>query len=181
MKIGKPFNTLSKSDYEYYIGRHKKYTDFNTLGLYRSLLENDKLTTEEKIAVRELAHGYFRKTFDFLQLKDPVTYLRVSTLGMELTVADENQLWEDIRRNQQEIIKRKRLNHRNFGEYAKHNCGVDHCPMNGVMVKEGSWLVEWHMQFEGDKHRYALKVRAEQTKEQRRNRKRMIDEDAELE
>jgi|GEM_PF-5372128 len=39
MKIDKQFNRLTLKDYFYYIDHHRKYTDFNTLGLYRSLTE----------------------------------------------------------------------------------------------------------------------------------------------
>lgn len=55
-------------------GNHKKYTDFNVLGLYRSISENDKLPLEDKIYIRDLANETFGKTFNFLQLKDPKTY-----------------------------------------------------------------------------------------------------------
>ena len=53
MKIGRQFNTLTLKEYLFFIDNHKKYTDFNTLGLYRSITENKKLTMEDKIAVRE--------------------------------------------------------------------------------------------------------------------------------
>lgn len=49
MRIDTPFNTLTKSEYLRYISNHKKHSDFNTLGLYRSLLETDKLTIEQKM------------------------------------------------------------------------------------------------------------------------------------
>ena len=88
MKIGVKFNLLTKQEYIQIIGSHQKYTDFNALGLYRSIVENDKLDLEAKIAIRELAHDRFIKSFEFLQLKDPDTYIKVSTLGEILTVAD---------------------------------------------------------------------------------------------
>lgn len=108
MKIDRKFNTFTLKEYFFYIDNHKKYTDFNTLGLYRSLMENEKLSLEEKIEAREYAHKTFRKTFDFLQLKDPNVFAGVSTLGQELTVADKNQLWENIKKNQQKILTDKR-------------------------------------------------------------------------
>jgi hypothetical protein len=71
MEIGKKFNCLSFEEYLFYIENHKNYTDFNTLGLYRSIYENDNITLVEKIKIRELANSIFQKTFDFLQIKDP--------------------------------------------------------------------------------------------------------------
>jgi hypothetical protein len=140
MKIGQNFNQLTLKEYFFYIDNHKKYTDFNTLGLYRSIIENEKLTLDEKIEVREYAHKFFQKTFDFLQLKDPDTFFCVSTIGQSLTVADKKQIWSDIIANQEKILKDKRIKHRSFGQYSKHNCGYDDCQFNGVMIKKGSPL-----------------------------------------
>jgi hypothetical protein len=151
MKIGQPFNKLTFKEYYFYIDNHKKYTDFNTLGLYRSIIENDKLTLEEKIELREYAHKLFHKTFDFLQLKDPKTYLEVSTLGEQLTEADKQSLRKIINKNQQRILADKRIKHRNFGMYSKHNC-VESCPYNGLMVHKDSSLAEDHMHFKSDTH-----------------------------
>ena len=89
MKIGKPFNQFTKQEYLESIPNHKQYSDFNTLGLYRSLLENGILSLEEKLEIRDLAHSYFQKTFVFLQLKDPFTYLKMYHLGEELTRQQE--------------------------------------------------------------------------------------------
>lgn len=69
MDIGQKFNTLRPEQYYFYIDNHKKYSDFNTLGLYRSLLENENLTLEEKLAIREYAHKTFKKTSTFYNLK----------------------------------------------------------------------------------------------------------------
>lgn len=91
MKIGQRFNQLTVREYFHYIDHHRKYTDFNTLGLYRSIIENEKLDIADKIAVREYAHGTFKKAFDFLQLKDPYVFVTISTIGQSLTVADERQ------------------------------------------------------------------------------------------
>ena len=100
MEIGRKFNTLSLKDYFFYVDNHKKYKDFNTLGLYRSIVENDNLSLAEKLEVREYAHKTFIKTFDFLQLKDPKTFVEVTYLGQELTKGDEERIWNDIRTNQ---------------------------------------------------------------------------------
>lgn len=63
MKIGQQFNNLTLKEYFFYIDNYKKYTDFNTLGLYRSIIENEKLSIEEKIFVRDYANKIFQKTF----------------------------------------------------------------------------------------------------------------------
>jgi len=70
MKIGKKFNQLSKSQYYHFIDNYKKYTDFNTLGLYRSITENERLSLEDQIEIRDYANLIFGKTFNFYQLKD---------------------------------------------------------------------------------------------------------------
>jgi len=121
MEIGQKFNKLTLGEYFFYIDNHKKYKDFNTLGLYRSIVENDKLSLDDKIQVREYSHKTFKKTFDFLQLKDPKVYFEVSTLGQVLTKGDEEKIWNDILKNQQRILSDKRIKHRNFGQYSKHN------------------------------------------------------------
>jgi hypothetical protein len=151
MKIGQKFNKLTLKEYFYIIDNHKKYIDFNTLGLYRSILENEKLTLEQKIELREYAHQKFQKIFDFLQLKDPKTYVDIMLLGEEITTADKNRLWEQVIINQEKILKNKRIKHRNFGVYAKHECGYPTCPYDGMMVRQGSKFAESTMQFDSDK------------------------------
>jgi len=174
MEIGQKFNTLTLNEYYFFIDNYKKYTDFNTLGLYRSIVENDKLTLDDKIAVREYAHKTFKKTFDFLQLKDPKTFVEVEHLGQEITKGDENKIWDDIRRNQQKILEDKKIKHRNFGEYSKHICGDENCLWNGIMVRQGSWLSEGTMHFIGDKNKYQQKVKSERRKSERKNKKQII-------
>lgn len=174
MNIGQPFNRLTVKEYFFYIDNYKKYTDFNTLGLYRSLLENEKLDVAEKIAVRDYAHKIFSKTFDFLQLKDPYTFVKVSTLGIELTKADESQLWNDVKHNQERILKEKKIKHRNFGKYSKHNCGYDTCPYNGLMIRQGSFLAESNMHFDSDKNRYNSQLKSERQKKGRREEQQII-------
>lgn len=169
MKIGKKFNQLSKSDYILYIDTYKKYSDFNTLGMYRSICENDNLSLKDRIEIRDYANTVFGKTYHFYQLKDPKTYFDLSTLGKELTVADERQIWANIRANQEKILKEKRIKHRNFGEYSKHNCGYSNCPYNGIMIKQGSGLSENHMWFRSDKKEGAAKRKSENIKKQRKN------------
>ena len=169
MKIGRPFNQLQEEEYRTCIENHKQYDDFNTLGLYRSLLENELLTMEEKLKIRDFAHIFFQKTFDFLQLKDPYTYFKVSTLGEDLTRGDELNHWRIIRQNQQQILKQKKIKHRNFGAYSKHDCGYEHCPYNGLMVKQGSPLAESSMHFKTDKNHPSKKAKAERQAREQRN------------
>jgi hypothetical protein len=152
MKIGVKFNQLTYAEYLQVIEYHQKYTDFNTLGLYRSILENDKLDTSQKIAIRDIAHKKFFKTFEFLQLKDPYTYIQVATIGETLTKVNESQLWKNISVNQAKILKSKKIKHRNFGIYAKHDCRYDDCPYNGVMIRRGGFLSESIMRFDSDNH-----------------------------
>ncbi len=179
MKIDRQFNTLTLLEYFFYIDNYKNYSDFNTLGLYRSLLENDKLSTDDKIAVREYAHGTFKKSFDFLQLKDPQTFVDVTYIGEELTSGDIEMIWNNIRTNQQKILADKRIKHRNFGDYSKHNCGRENCVWNGIMVRQGSWLVENNMHFISDKNKYQQKVKSERRKSDRKNETQLINRELE--
>ena len=176
MKIGKKFNQLAPSAYKHYIDNYKKYTDFNTLGLYRSIIENDKLHLDDKIKIRDYANLTFGKTFHFYQLKDPITYFKLISLGKELTVADENQLWRDIKRNQQQILQEKRIKHRNFGCYSKHNCGIDSCSMNGMMIRQGSWFAEHHLYFESDKNTDSKKEKSIRRRKERKQKYKIITE-----
>jgi hypothetical protein len=181
MKIGGKFNQLTYSEYISILDRYQKYTDFNTLGLYRSILENDKLDLEQKIAVRELAHQKFLKTFDFLQLKDPGTYIGISTLGKTLTIADERQLWENVKIEQQKLLKDKRIKHRNFGIYSKHICGYEDCPYNGIMIPYGARPTGRNMYFDADNPSWQRILKAKhQAVEKRALRDNKIDVNLEL-
>lgn len=135
--------------------------------MYRSILENNKLTLEQKIELRDFINQDFDKTYNFLQLKDPDTYLELETLGRELTKADRHQLWQNIRVNQQKILANKQIKHRNFGIYSKHNCGYEHCVLNGVMIKQGSILTECEMFFDTDKPKYFKQAKIERKKTNR--------------
>ena len=181
MKLGQKFSTLSINEYFFFIDNYKKYTDFNILGLYRSIVENTKLNLEEKIKVREYAHKTFKKSFDFLQLKDPQTFMDISTLGEELTKADEYQLWQNVKKNQQKILTDKKIKHRNFGIYSKHNCGYDDCPLNGLMIRQGSFFSEGHMYFYSDKNENAAKNKSDRRKIDRKNEKQIIKRELENE
>jgi len=174
MEIGKNFNTLALDEYFFYIDNYKKYSDFNTLGLYRSIVENERLLLDDKISVREHAHKTLKKTFEFLQLKDPKTFVEVEYLGQELTKGDEQKIWNDIRKNQQRILADKKIKHRNFGEYSKHNCGRDNCIWNGIMIRQGSWLAQSSMHFDSDKYKYQQKLKSDRRKADRKKEKQII-------
>ena len=174
MKIGKKFNQINKSDYFHFIDNYKKYTDFNTLGMYRSICENEKLELEDRIEIRDYANSVFGKTFNFYQLKDPKTFYDLTTLGLELTVADEKQIWTDIKENQEKILSEKKIKHRNFGDYSKHNCGYDNCSYNGLMIKQGSFFAEGSIHFKSDKNKDAAKTKSERIKKQRKNKNQII-------
>nr|WP_321222452.1 hypothetical protein [uncultured Psychroserpens sp.] len=174
MKIGKKFNQLNKSDYFHIIDNYKKYTDFNTLGLYRSISENNNLKLSDQIEIRDYANTIFSKTFNFYQLKDPQTYFNLTTLGLELTVADERQIWDDIKTNQEKILSQKKIKHRNFGDYSKHNCGYNDCPYNGLMIKQGSQFAEGNIHFKSDKNRNEAKLKSKRHKKQRKNKNQII-------
>ncbi len=171
-KLEKPFNQFTKEEYFFYLPNHKIYTNFNTLGLYRSLLENKNLSSQDQIEVRDLAHSYFQKTFDFLQLKDPLTYLKVYHLGEELTIQQERAFWEVIKKNQEKILKEKRIKHRNFGTYSRHDCGYDSCPYNGLMIRQGSHLAESSICFKSDRKKGEIKEKAQRREKEGREWKK---------
>src|SRR5690606_22929211 len=170
MKIGRPFNELQKAEYFQYIDRHTDYSDFNTLGLYRSICENENLTMPERLEVRDYANQTFAKTFDFLQLKDPRTYFELVTLDQELTKADELQLWHEIRKNQERILSDKQIKHRNIGDHSTHNCGHPGCPFDGMMIRQDSWLARYHMVFNSDRDKVSVKAKSERFKKERKTK-----------
>ncbi|GGF08064.1 hypothetical protein [Hymenobacter cavernae] len=174
MKINRKLNTFTYSEYVYLLEQYKKFTNFNTLGLFRSILENQKLDLEQKIQVRDLATAAFTTTFDFLQLKDPDTYFLLCNLGAELTVADERKAWDDIRFNQQRILASKKLRHRNFGTYSKHECGYETCHLKGLMLRPGSRLKYSEMHFCSDRSRYGAQAKSDTRKQERKTKKQLI-------
>lgn len=182
MKIDKKFNKLNFSEYFPIIENHKKYSDFNSLGLYRSLLENELLSMSEKIEIRDFAHKYFEKTFEFLQIKDPYTYFKVKTLGENLTKGDEENLWKIIIENQRKILSEKKIKHRNFGIYSKHSCPYDDCIYQGLMIRtDSSFLPKSMMHFKEDKSKYARQAKSEKRKVERKTKRKIINKDLEIE
>ncbi|MFD2717869.1 hypothetical protein ACFST9_04035 [Hymenobacter monticola] len=178
MKVGKQFNTLTFGEYLHLIENHKKFTDFNTLGLFRSIVETTKLSLEEKLELRRVAVGAFANTFEFLQLKDPKTYFKVNTLGETLTIADDSQAWDDIRQNQQRILKSKKLKHRNFGTYSRHDCGQEICYMKGLMTKQGSVLADYGssggMGFSSDTRNWFKPEKAARFRQDRKSEQQIV-------
>jgi hypothetical protein len=103
-----------------------------------------------------------------MQLKDPSTYFRVTMLGQEYTKGDEQNLWRLIVKNQQELLKEKRIKHRNFGTYSIHDCGYDWCPYNGMMAKQGSPLARGAMHFDTDRPKASRQQKSERNKSERK-------------
>ncbi|QMT39616.1 hypothetical protein [Neisseria shayeganii] len=119
MKIDKPFRSMSLAEYRHYIARHARYTDFNPLGLYRSILENPALDTAGQQEVLALANRYFQKFYDFLVVKDLPTYARLSRLGQApLSEAQERQYLEQLRRVAEKRLAGKDIRHWRVGVYS---------------------------------------------------------------
>lgn len=169
MEIEKKFKEMTLKEVVSYIDNRERYSNFNTLGLYRGIIENEKLSIAEKLELRTYAHTFFQKTFDFLQIKDPLTYIAVNTLGEELTIADEKQHWRNVVKYQEKMIKEKKIEHRNFGIYSIHDCGYDTCPYNGIMVHQGSRLAESNMHFESDRRKWGTVLKSDRLKKERKN------------
>ena len=176
MKIDKWFYEMSVEEYIFYIDNHKKYEDFNTLGLYRSITENDNLTLEDQIKVRDYAHRYFKKSFDFLQVKDAYTFFHVSVLGKQLSKEQANNLWNEISENSEKILKKKRIKHRNFGVGSKHECISPNCPLEGMMIQGDSYLTTQNFS-QPSMHTLArtnAKAKAKKVKRIRKDEKQII-------
>jgi hypothetical protein len=147
MKLNKKLNQFSYNDLIAIVENYNKYVDFNTLGLFRAIVEHERLDLSQKIALRDKAIAVFSKFYNFLQIKDPTTYFKLQTLGQDLTKADIDAFYEQIRENQYKILRQKRIKHRNFGIYSKHGCGYEDCNLNDLMVKQKSWFKEREMYF----------------------------------
>ena len=170
MKLTQKFNQLTFLEYIRVIERHRDYSNFNVLGLFRSILENHKLDLARKIEIRDLAIAKFERQFEFLQLRDPYTHIELQILGREeVTNGDLDRLWQNLIANQQKILAAKKIKHRNFGTYSKHNCGYESCPYNGLMIKQGSYLTEDRIWFPSDEHTYAKELKVQRQRKSKRD------------
>jgi hypothetical protein len=176
MKLDKKLNQFSYKDLITIMKNYSKYVDFNSLGLFRAIVEHEKLDLNQRIALRDMAIGIFPKFYNFLQIKDPHTYFHLQTLGQELTNADKRAFYKQIKANQYEILHRKRIKHRNFGIYSKHSCGYKDCKLDNLMVKQNSWFKEYEIIFaEESSHNHHKKAKNYQ-KYKMRNARPMTDE-----
>jgi hypothetical protein len=170
MKLGRQINTFTYNEYIYLLENYKKFTDFNHLGLFRSILENAKLSLTQQLEVRDSAIRKLPKFFEFLQVKDPSTFLRLKKLRKVLEI------------NQQKILANKRIKHRNFGIYSKHGCGYSTCHFNGVMTRQGSVIAEYNMVFLSEtRHNYNVMSKALLNKRNRRMKYQIIQNDLDSE
>ncbi len=168
MQIGKQFNTLSPEEYYYYIDNRKNYTDFNELGLFRSIFENEKLNELGKIKVRDYIQKKMPKVLEFMQVRHPGLYTKLFFLWKNYTKGDEDNLWRIIRWNQEKILNSKRIKHRNFWNYSKHNCWIDTCPLNGMMVQQWSWFCELEMRPSNNNRKEKSKIIKQERKESKK-------------
>ena len=120
MKLNRPFNTLTLAQYRQIIPQHARYTDFNPLALYRSILENNKLSAADQQAVLALAKQYFPKFYDFLVVKDFNTYVALSRLGLPpLSPAQQWDYNAQLRIQARKILARKRIRNWRVGTQSK--------------------------------------------------------------
>ena len=120
MKLNRPFNTLTLAQYRQIIPQHARYTDFNPLALYRSIVENRKLNEEDKQEVLALANQYFQKFYDFLVVKDLHTYAALSRLGLpSLSPAQQWDYNAQLRIQARKILARKRIRNWRVGTQSK--------------------------------------------------------------
>lgn len=172
MIIGKPFNTLALEEYYYYIDNRKKYNDFNELWLFRSIFENKNLDEWKMILLRDYIQKNMPKVFEFMQVRHPNLYIKLYLLWKIYTKTDEENLWNLIHINQDKILNKKRIKHRNFWDYSKHNCWYENCPLNGIMLQQWSWFCESSMRsFNNTKEQ-----KSERRKSERKREKKIITE-----
>lgn len=120
MQLAKKFNTFSPSDYYDVIKNHKRYRNFNPLGLYRSLIENPKLDTATQLEILVFANQYFGKFYEFLVVKDIHLYAKLSRLGKEpLNHTQEYQYQEQLREQAKRILQAKKIRNWRVGIHTK--------------------------------------------------------------
>lgn len=174
MEINKKFNTFTLEEYIFYIDNRKKYTNFNELWLFRSVFENEKITIDEQIQLKEYIIKEMPKVYEFMQVRHPDLYEKIFFLGKNPTKGDEDALWKTIRLNQEKILKTKKIKHRNFWDYSKHNCGYDDCHLNWLMIQKWSWFCENNMHFISDQHSYRMKDKSYKLKQERKSEKNIV-------
>ena len=103
------------AEYHHYIAHHQKYADFNPLGLYRSILENDKLDEAARLEILAFANQYFQRFYDFLFVKDPVTYSRLATLGQGLSETQQRQHLSRVWDRREQWCAEKGILHQRIG------------------------------------------------------------------
>ena len=113
-----------------------------------------------------------QKVFEFMQVRHPDLYVKMCLLWKTYINADEENLWFNIRLNQEKILHKKRIKHRNFWDYSKHNCWYENCPLNGIMVQQWSWFCESSMRGAND----TKKQKSERRKSERKRKKQIITE-----
>ena len=106
---------MSMAKYRHYIAHHQKYADFNPLGLYRSILENDKLDEAARLEVLALANQYFQRFYNFLFIKDPVAYSRLTTLGQGLSETQQRQHLSHVWDRREQWCAEKGIRHQRIG------------------------------------------------------------------
>lgn len=172
MKIGRKIREMSAEKIRQLMANYQRYTDFNRLGLFRGILESEKLSLAEKEALRDAAISAFPKYYDFLVIKDPTTWDELQHLGQDRLRSQILRDWDDLSRRQQKLLKEKKIRHRNIGVYGKHLCGNDHCRYNGSMVKaKHSPRYGYEMIFDTDHRRGGYHL---QEKDSRRKRAKRI-------
>lgn len=120
MQLTKKFNTFSPSEYYDVIKNHKRYHNFNPLGLYRSLIENPKLDTTTQLEILAFANQYFGKFYEFLVVKDIHLYTKLSRLGEEpLSFTQEFQYQEQLTKQAKRILQAKKIRNWRVGIYTK--------------------------------------------------------------
>lgn len=103
--------------------------------------------------MRDLLNEKHFKTYEFYQIKDPELYISLFRLDKDMNDQQIEKLKDELRVFQEKRLKEKRIKHRNFGNYSKHNCGMETCALNGRMIKQGSPEAEACMHFKSDKRK----------------------------
>ena len=126
MKLNARFNTFTLPRYREAIANHKRYTDFNPLALFRSILENGKLGEAEQLEVLALAKAAFPRFYRHLLLKDLCTYAAISRLGQE--PLGEAKMWQyinNLRCEQEKEFAKRKIRNSRVGAYTLNVWRID--------------------------------------------------------